>query len=126
MKRVVTDSWAMGSSRDIKRSVAFYAKFGLKPSMRMPFYVEMKVPGGTVIGLHSEGAGRSGRKRTARRNDKKGWGIMLRVKDIKKTVSGLKQKKVKCTAVRKAPGGAMFSTAHDPDGNRLLLLQILK
>jgi predicted enzyme related to lactoylglutathione lyase len=119
MRKMVTDSWVMGYSRNMKRSVAFYAKFGLKPSMRMPFYIEMKVPGGTVLGLHAEGGGH---RRVARRRE--GWGIMLRVKDLQKTVSNLKRKKVKCSPIRKAPGGAMFSTARDPDGNRLLLLQI--
>ena len=121
MRKIVTDSWVMGNARDIKRSVAFYAKFGLKPSMRVPFYVEMKVPGGMVLGLHAEGGGH---RRATRRKD--GWGIMLRVKDLKKVVSGLKRKKVKCSPIRKAPGGAMFSSARDPDGNRLLLLQIPK
>lgn len=121
MRKMVTDSWVMANARDIKRSVAFYAKFGFKPSMRMSFYVEIKVPGGTVLGLHAEGGGH---KRVARHRE--GWGIMLRVKDLKKVVSGLKRKKVRCGPIRKAPGGAMFSTVRDPDGNRMLLLQIPK
>ena len=121
MQRIVTDSWVMANARDIKRSVAFYAKFGLKPSMRMSYYVEMKVPGGTVLGLHAKGGGH---KRNSRH--KEGWGIMLRVRDLKKVVSGLKRKKVRCSPIRKAPGGALFTTTRDPDGNRLLLLQIPK
>ena len=126
MRKIMTDSWVMGTSRDIKRSVAFYAKFGLKPSMRMPFYLEIKVPGGTVLGLHSEGKKRGGGKQGSRSGGKEGWRIMLRVKDIKKAVSGLKRKKVKCGQARTAPGGAIFSSVSDPDGNRLLLLEIPK
>ena len=126
MKRMVVDSWVMGNSRDIKRSVAFYAKFGLKPSMRMPVYIELNVPGGTVLGLHSEGNRRSGRKRALRQSSREGWGIMLRVKDVKKAVSDLKRKRVRCNQIKAAPGGALFSSVSDPDGNRLLLLQIPK
>lgn len=122
MKKIIMDSWAMGNSKNIKRSVAFYAKFGLKPSMRMPFYAEMKIPGEIVIGLHSEGSRKTGRGSRS----KEGWGIMLRVRDLKKTVSGLKRKKVRCAPVRKAPGGAMFSAVRDPDGNRLILVQFSK
>ena len=53
--KVVADSWVMADAKDITRSVAFYAKLGLRPTMRMPFYAEFKVPGGTVLGLHSMG-----------------------------------------------------------------------
>lgn len=125
MKKIATDSWVMGNSTDIKRSVAFYAKFGLKPYMKMPFYIEMKIPGGTVLGLHSHGK-KGKRKKAATRVGKTGWGIMIRVKDIKKTVSTLKKKRVPCTAVKAAPGGAMFSNVADPDGNRLTLLEMPK
>jgi predicted enzyme related to lactoylglutathione lyase len=123
-KRMITDSWVMGPSRDITRSVSFYAKFGLKPSMRMSFYAEWKVPGGTVLGLHSEGKRRPAAKRSAARKGMQGWGIMLRVKDIKKIVEDLKRKRVRCAPVKAAPGGALFSSISDPDGNRLTLVQI--
>ena len=126
MRKVITDSWVMGYSRNLKRSVAFYAKFGLRPSIQRPYYVEMKVPGGTVLGLHIKGNGRGGRKRASRRNNPGGWEMMLRVRDIKKTVSDLKRRHVPCARVKTAPGGALFSSASDPDGNRLLLLQMPK
>jgi predicted enzyme related to lactoylglutathione lyase len=126
MERMIADSWVMGRCRDVNRSVAFYAKFGLKPSMRMPYYAELKVPGGTVLGLHSEHMGRSPRKRSSGGAGMRGWGIMLRVKNIKKTVSDLKRKKVRCGPVKTAPGGAFFSMVSDPDGNRLILIQVPK
>jgi predicted enzyme related to lactoylglutathione lyase len=121
MARVVSDSWVMASARDIKRSVGFYSKLGLKPSMRMPFYVEFNVPGGTVLGLHAVGT-QKGKKRGGR--NPAGWGIMLRVKDIKKLVAGLKRKRIRCSPVKMAPGGAYFSSFQDPDGNRLTLIQM--
>ena len=126
MKKVVTDSWVMGPSRDLKRSVAFYAKFGLKPSMRMAFYMELNVPGGTVLGLHATGKSGGGRTRAVRQRSQEGWGIMLRVKDLKKAVSDLKRKRVRCSQIKAAPGGALFSSVSDPDGNLLLLLQMPK
>jgi predicted enzyme related to lactoylglutathione lyase len=126
MKRMITDSWVMGRSRDLKRSVSFYAKFGLKPSMRMPYYAELKAPGGTVLGLHSERMGRTPGKRGSGPSGMRGWGIMLRVKNLEKTVSDLKRKKVRCAPVKTAPGGAFFSMVSDPDGNRLILIQVPK
>lgn len=119
MAKIVSDSWVMGQSKNIKRSVAFYAKLGLKPSMRMASYVEFKVPGGTAVGLHSMGekiqkkGGRGG-----------GFGIMLRVKGIDKLAAGLRRKGIRCSPVRTAPGGAKFSAFSDPDGNRLTLIQM--
>ena len=121
MGKIVSDSWVMAEARDIKRSVEFYARLGLKPSMRMPFYVEFKVPGGTVLGLHSMGK-KTGKRRGG--GDRDGWRIMLRVKGIRKIVAGLKRKKVRCSAVKMAPGGACFSSFKDPDGNRLSLVQM--
>ncbi|MBI3811674.1 MAG: VOC family protein [Nitrospirae bacterium] len=119
MAKVVSDSWVMGPSKNIKRSVAFYAKLGLKPSMQMPFYVEFNIPGGTALGLHSMGkkveknGGRGG-----------GFGIMLRVKGIAKLAAGLKRKGIRCSPVKMAPGEAFFSSFKDPDGNRFTLIQM--
>ncbi len=120
MARVVSDSWVMAEVRDIKRTVTFYSKLGFKPSLRMPFYVEFKVPGGTVLGLHSSGS----KRKKAKGGNAGGWGIMLRVGNIKKVVSGLKRKRIRCAPVKRAPGGAYFSSFKDPDGNRLLLVQM--
>ena len=119
MAKTISDSWVMAESRNIKRSVAFYAKLGLKPTMQRPYYAELKVPGGTVLGLHS-----MGRSHGAAKTNPAGWRIMLRVPSIKTVVSRLKRKKVRCTPVKQAPGGAYFSSLTDPDGNRLTLIQM--
>jgi len=121
MAKIISDSWVMAESKNIKRSVSFYSKLGFKPSMRMPFYVEFKVPVGTVLSLHSMGD-KVDKKRGQSRDG--GWGIMLRVKGIEKLVGGLKRKGIRCRPIRKAPGGAMFSSFLDPDGNRLTLIQM--
>ena len=121
MAKVVSDSWVMGGAQDIKRSVGFYSKLGFKPSIRMPFYVEFNVPGGTVLGLHAA-EGKKGKKRGG--NNLEGWGIMLRVKDIRKLVTDLERKRIRCSPVKMAPGGAYFSSFQDPDGNRLTLIQM--
>ena len=121
MAKTVSDSWVMAESKDIKRAVAFYSKLGLRPSTHMPFYVEFKVPGGTVLGLHSMGE-KKGRKGSGSRAG--GWGIMLRVKDIHKLTAGLKRRGIRCSPVKTAPGGALFSKFSDPDGNRLTLIQM--
>lgn len=113
----------MAESRDIKRSVQFYSKLGFKPTRRMPYYVEFKVPGGTVLGLHSAGGKKGGKRGVSNAG---GWGIMLRVKNIRKLVADLRRKKVRCTPAKMAPGGAYFSSFKDPDGNRLILLQFGK
>jgi catechol 2,3-dioxygenase-like lactoylglutathione lyase family enzyme len=118
MAKVVSDSWVMGPSKNIKKSVAFYAKLGLKPSMRMPFYVEFKIPGGTALGLHSM---KNFEKKQGRGG---GFGIMLRVKGIEKLAAALRRKGVRCSQVRTAPGGAKFSSFSDPDGNTLTLIQM--
>jgi predicted enzyme related to lactoylglutathione lyase len=119
--KVVTDSWVMAESKDVTRSVAFYAKLGLRPSMRMPYYAEFKIPGGTVLGLHSM---ETARRTAGSRSRSGGWSIMLRVKDIKKVTAGLRRRGVRCTAAVAAPGGALFSRVADPDGNRLTLIQM--
>ncbi len=121
MAKLVSDSWVMAESKDIKRAVTFYSKLGLRPSMQMPFYVEFKVPGGTVLGLHSMGE-KKGRKGSGSRAG--GWGIMLRVKGIQKLAAGLRRRGIRCSAVKTAPGGAMFSKFSDPDGNRLTLIEM--
>ena len=122
MAKIVSDSWVMAESQDIKRSVDFYAKLGFKPSMRMPFYVEFKVSGGTVLGLHSMGKKKIKKKKGS--VDSVRWRIMLRVKGIRKLVAGLKRKKIRCSPVKVAPGGASFSSFKDPDGNQLTLIQM--
>jgi catechol 2,3-dioxygenase-like lactoylglutathione lyase family enzyme len=118
MAKVISDSWVMGPAKNIKKSVAFYAKLGLKPSMRMPFYVEFKIPGGTALGLHSM---KNFEKKRSRGG---GFGIMLRVKGIEKLAAVLRRKGVRCSKVRTAPGGAKFSSFSDPDGNGLTLIQM--
>lgn len=122
MPKVISDSWVMAGVHDVKKSLAFYAKLGLKPEMKMPFYAELNLPGGTVLGLHSVGKETSGKR--AKKMSDGGWGIMLRVKDLEKVVSGLKKKKIRCSKIARAPGGADFSSVHDPDGNRLILVQM--
>lgn len=119
MAKVVTDSWVMGRSKNIKRSVAFYAKLGLKPSMQMPFYVEFNLPGGTALGLHA-----MDKKRTKKRSHGDGLAIMLRVKGIERHVAGLKRKGVRCSKIWVAPGGAKVTNLSDPDGNALTLLEM--
>lgn len=126
MPKIISDSWVMAGVRDIKKSVAFYAKLGLKPAMKMPFYVELNLPGGTVLGLHSVGGKNTAKGKTRRRVSNGGWGIMLRVKNLKKVVSDLRHGQVRCSKVVTAPGGANISSIHDPDGNRLVLLQMGK
>jgi predicted enzyme related to lactoylglutathione lyase len=49
---------------------------------------------------------------------------MLRVKDIQKLATSLKRRKIRCSPVKTAPGGAQFSKLSDPDGNRLTLIQM--
>ena len=119
MAKVISDSWVMAEARNIPRSVAFYEKLGLKPSMQRPYYAELKVPGGTVLGLHS-----MGRHGARQKNAAQGWRIMLRVPSIRTVVARLKRQRVRCTAVKRAPGGAYFSSLTDPDGNRLTLIQM--
>jgi len=119
MAKIISDSWVMAEARHIPRSVAFYARLGLKPSMQRPYYAELRVPGGTVLGLHAMGRAHGARNKSAT-----GWRIMLRVGSIRTVVARLKRQKVRCTAVKRAPGGAYFSSLTDPDGNRLTLIQM--
>ncbi|MBI3804098.1 MAG: VOC family protein [Nitrospirae bacterium] len=122
MPKVISDSWVMAGVRDMKKSVAFYAKLGLKPAMARPFYAELNLPGGTVLGLHS--IGKEAKQSGSRRMSDGGWGIMLRVKNIKKVVADLKKKRVRCSKIETAPGGADFASLYDPDGNRLTLVEM--
>lgn len=124
MQKVISDSWVMAGVRDMKKSVAFYTKLGLKPSINRPYYVELTLPGGTVLGLHSIEDEKGKKPKAAKRMADGGWGIMLRVKDIKKVVADLKRKRVPCSQIETAPGGADFAMIHDPDGNRLVLLEM--
>jgi len=119
MAKVISDSWVAAQSDNIPRAVRFYAKLGLKPSMRMPSYAEFKAPGGTVIGVF-----KMGKKRV--KKSAGGWQIMLRVKNIEKVIADLERKGIRCSPVEETPGGGMLSWCLDPDGNRLLLLQFGK
>ncbi|MFY9269293.1 MAG: VOC family protein [Candidatus Manganitrophaceae bacterium] len=124
MAKMISDSWVMAGARDIKKSIAFYAKLGLKPAINQPYYVELNLPGGTVLGLHSIGKERRAKRPVAKRMSDGGWGIMLRVKNIEKVVAELKRKRILCSKVETAPGGADFTSLHDPDGNRLILVEM--
>jgi catechol 2,3-dioxygenase-like lactoylglutathione lyase family enzyme len=124
MAKIISDSWVMAGVRDVKKSVAFYAKLGLKSAMQRPYYAELNLPGGTVLGLHRVERKRASQGKRARRMSDGGWGIMLRVRNIKRVVADLKRKRVRCGKIEAAPGGADFSSLHDPDGNRLVLLQM--
>ncbi|TAK04438.1 MAG: hypothetical protein EPO39_11410 [Candidatus Manganitrophaceae bacterium] len=124
MAKIISDSWVMAGVRDMKKSVAFYAKLGLKPAIDRPYYVELNLPGGTVLGLHSIGKERGAKRSVAKRMSDGGWGIMLRVKNIEKVIAELKRKRIRCGKVETAPGGADFTSLPDPDGNRLILVEM--
>ena len=123
MSMKIADSWVMAGVRNVKKSIEFYKKLGLKPSMASDFYAEFNLPGGTVIGLHSI---ESEKKAVKKKLADGGWGIMIRVGDLKKFTAILETKKVKYSKIRHAPGGADFSSLNDPDGNRLILLSMPK
>ena len=123
MAKAIVDSWVVAPAKNIKRSIEFYSKLGFKPSRRMQDYVEFKVPGGTVLGLYS--AAREKRKKLGA-NHSGGWGIMLRVKNIRKVMANLKRKRIRCAAPEQVPDGGSLSYFKDPDGNRLVLLQFGK
>jgi predicted enzyme related to lactoylglutathione lyase len=115
MAKLISNSWVAAESKNIPRAVRFYAKLGLKPSVRMPSYAEFVVPGGTVIGLYS-----MGNKKV--KKPAGGWQIMIRVKDMKKSTADLKRKGIRATPIPSPGGGAMLSWFLDPDGNRLVLI----
>jgi predicted enzyme related to lactoylglutathione lyase len=120
MAKTIVDSWVVAPSKNIKRSIEFYYKLGLKPSRRMQDYVEFKVPGGTVLGLYS--AEREKIKKHSG-SGATGWGIMLRVNNIRKVIADLKRRRIRCATAEPVPDGGSLSYFKDPDGNRLVLLQ---
>ena len=79
--------------------------------------VELTLPDGTVLGFHVAG----GKKRSGRSDH--GWSIMLKVKWLENVVADLKRQRIRCGKIEHAPGGGLYSTFHDPDRNRLVLLQ---
>ena len=121
MSKIITDSWVMAGVSDVAKSIAFYKKLGLKPSMASDFYAEFNLPGGTVLGFHTvERPKKTGRKKLS----DGGWGIMIRVKSLKRMTARFESQKIRFSKIRKAPGGANFSSIDDPDGNRLTFLQM--
>ncbi|HEX9758644.1 MAG TPA: VOC family protein [Nitrospiria bacterium] len=124
MAKIISDSWVMTGVRNVKTSVRFYTQLGLKPTINRPYYAEFNVPGGTVLGFHALEKKKSKKDKNKTRMSDGGWGIMLRVKNLKKATADLKRKKIRCSRIESAPGGADFSTLQDPDGNRLVLLQM--
>ncbi|MBI3610475.1 MAG: VOC family protein [Nitrospirae bacterium] len=115
----ITDSWVVAQSGNIPRLVRFYAKLGLKPSVRMPSYVEFKAPGGTSLGFYSLGS-----KKVKKQAG--GWQIMLRVKGIEKLTAELKRKGIRVSPIEPAHGESKLSWFTDPDGNRLTLMEFGK
>ena len=120
MAKAIVDSWVVAESKNIKRSIGFYSKLGFIPSRRMQDYVEFKIPGGTVLGLYSTSRGKSKKHGGS---GAAGWGIMLRVKNIRKIMADLKRKRIRCAPAEPVPDGGFLSYFKDPDGNRLVLLQ---
>ncbi|MFI5304153.1 MAG: VOC family protein [Nitrospiria bacterium] len=121
MANIITDSWVMAGVKNINKSIVFYSKIGLKPAMASDFYAEFNLPGGTVIGLHTLERQKG---RAKKKLSDGGWGIMIRVNDLKKMTNQLKRKKIKFSKIKNAPGGADFSSLNDPDGNRLILIEM--
>jgi predicted enzyme related to lactoylglutathione lyase len=119
MAKVIADSWVVAESGNIPRAVRFYAKLGIRPSVRMASYVELKAPGGTVIGFYSMGS-RKVKKQAG------GWQIMFRVKGIEKLTAHLRRKGIRTSPIEPAPGGSKLSWFTDPDGNRLTLMEFGK
>ena len=122
MSEMIKDSWIKADVENMKKSLAFYKKLGIAPSMQVPSYSELTFPGGTVLGLHQvrkkSGAG------TKTKASKKGFGLMLRVRDLKTELRALKRKRIPAAPIAHAPGGADFSSIYDPDGNRLILVEM--
>jgi catechol 2,3-dioxygenase-like lactoylglutathione lyase family enzyme len=123
MSNLITDSWVMAGVKNVKKSIEFYKKLGLKPAMASDFYAEFNLPGGTVLGLHTV----EGQKGKAKKKlSDGGWGIMIRVKDLIKMTAKMKESKIKFSRIKNAPGGADFSSVNDPDGNRLIFVHMPK
>ncbi|MHB8482519.1 MAG: VOC family protein [Nitrospiria bacterium] len=124
MSKMITDSWVMAGVKNVKKSIEFYSTLGLKPAMASDFYAEFNLPGGTVLGLHTVES-RKGKPVKKKLSDG-GWGVMIRVKDLKKMTTHLKGEKIKFSKIKSAPGGADFSSVNDPDGNRLIFVEMTK
>ncbi|MFQ5780075.1 MAG: VOC family protein [Nitrospiria bacterium] len=122
MTTIISDSWVKADVGDMKIALAFYAKLGLKPTMKVPFYSELTFPGGTVLGLHQ--VEKKATARQKKKPSKSGFGIMLRVQNLEKVVRDLKRKRIAAAKIAHAPGGADFSSIYDPDGNRLILVEM--
>ena len=123
MSKLITDSWVMAGVKNVKKSIHFYTQLGLKPAMASDFYAEFNLPGGTVFGLHTVEVQKGP---TKKKLSDGGWGIMIRVKDLKKMTANLKKKKIKFSKIKSAPGGADFSSVNDLDGNRLIFVEMPK
>jgi predicted enzyme related to lactoylglutathione lyase len=126
MAKVMIDSWVMAAVSNIKRATTFYQKLGLKPTLKRPYYVEYVLPGGTALGLHVMSGPKRKRQGIPKGNarERMGWEIMLRVENLERLLSDLKRKRIDCTPITRAPGGANVSYIFDPDGNRLVLLEM--
>ena len=123
MSKLITDSWVMAGVKNVKKSIAFFAKLGLKPAMASDFYAEFNLPGGTVFGLHTSEVQKG---KTKKKMSDGGWGLMIRVKDLKKMTAKMKKNNIKFSKIKSAPGGADFSSINDPDGNRLIFVTMPK
>lgn len=121
----IIDSWNVAGAHDMPKSVVFYRKtLGLKLTMKSAFYCEFAVPGGTTLGLHRIMGGPKRRGRAKRKAG--GWAVLLRVKDLEKSIARLRKKRIPCSRIETAPGGARFSRLMDPDGNPLTLVAFSK
>ncbi len=120
----ITDSWVKADVGDMDIALTFYAKLGLKPTMKVPSYSELALPGGTVLGLHQVSKDES--MGQTERTSKNGFVMMLRVQNLGEVVRNLKSEGLESTKIAHAPGGADFSSVYDPDGNRLVLVEMGK
>ncbi|HIE64473.1 MAG: VOC family protein [Nitrospira sp.] len=122
MAKIITDSWVKADVGDMEMALAFYAKLGLKPTMQVPSYSELTFPGGTVLGLHQvKKDDPTGQKEKGSKN---GFVLMLRVQNLDQVVRDLKNEGLEISKIAHAPGGADFSSIYDPDGNRLVLVEM--
>jgi len=121
---IITDSWVKADVGDMELALAFYAKLGLKPTMEVPSYSELTFPGGTVLGLHQVKKDDSASEKG--RGSKNGFVLMLRVQNLDQVVRDLKSQGLEASKIAHAPGGADFSSIYDPDGNRLVLVEMGK
>jgi predicted enzyme related to lactoylglutathione lyase len=120
----IIDSWVKADVGDMDLALAFYEKLGIKPTMKVPSYSELSFPGGTVLGLHQVSKDVSvDQKEKASQH---GFVIMIRVENLGQVVRDLKSEGLESTKIAHAPGGADFSSIYDPDGNRLVLVEMGK